>query len=120
MDTRPKIISPDAAARIALDQHIRILVGHFDPLVAEHARRIAEVAEGEPLLVLVLDYAGAILPAGARAELVAALQTVRYVSVVDCAALDGMFGGFSIVRDEEADVRRQKDLLEHIRGREAR
>jgi hypothetical protein len=118
MDTRAKIIAADVAARIARDENIRILCGRFDPLIAEHARRIGEVGQGEPLLVLVLDYADAILPAGARAELVAALQRVRHVCVVDDAVLNTFFGGLSIVRDQEEDVLRQKRLLAHIRRRE--
>ena len=120
MDTRVKIISPDAAADIARHQKLRILSGRFDPLVAEHARRIAEMAQDGPLLVLVLDYEGAILPSGARAELVAALQAVRYVSVVDGSALDEMSGSFNIVREDDEDILRQKQLLEHIRSREPR
>ena len=118
MDTRVKIISPDAAADIARHQKVRILSGRFDPLLAEHARRIADVAQDGPLLVFVLDYDGAILPSGARAELVAALQAVRYVSVVDGPALDEMSGKFNIIRDDNDDILRQKQLLEHIRSRE--
>ena len=118
MDTREKIIPLDAAANIAREQKMQALAGRFDPLLAEHARRIAELSDSQPLLVFVLDYDGAILPAAARAELVAALKSVRYVSIADTSALEELSAGFSIVREDEHDVERQKQLLEHIRRRE--
>lgn len=120
MDTRPKIISASEAVTLARDPQIRILAGYFDPLLAEHARSIAEVAQGDPLLVLVLDDAAALLPAGARAELVAALRSVRYVSVVSRAELNEQFEGINIVSDEDTDIVRQRKLLQHIRDREPR
>jgi len=56
--------------------------GYFDPLLAGHlallkARRVA----GKPLAVRILDAPGPILPADARARLVAAIEMVDYVAV---------------------------------------
>ena len=54
--------------------------GYFDPVTAGVAERLADLkAPGVPLLVLIRTPAGAILPARARAELVAALAVVDYV-----------------------------------------
>jgi hypothetical protein len=56
------------------------VIGHFDPLLAAHARRLQELAvPGTILVVAVSDPPDPLLPAGARAELVAALAAVDYV-----------------------------------------
>ena len=54
--------------------------GHFDPLLAEHARRLAQIREpGRPLVVEVTNSAQPLLAQRARAELVAALGLVDFV-----------------------------------------
>jgi len=56
------------------------VAGYFDPLLAEHARRLNEhVAPGRLLIVEVMNPARPLLAQRARAELVAALAMVDYV-----------------------------------------
>ncbi len=83
MDTRSKILTADALARLAAGPGgARVATGHFDPLLASHARRLAAARDGvRPLIVLITDPADPVLDARARAELVAALESVDGVGV---------------------------------------
>src|SRR5271165_2106609 len=79
MDTREKIIDDAQAANIAVDAIV--VSGYFDPLIAAHAERLASLKTGDKkLLVLIATPPDAILPAAARAELVAGLRCVDYVA----------------------------------------
>lgn len=58
--------------------------GAFDPLLAEHAKRLAQVRKpGQILVVEVVNPARPLLRQRARAELVAALSMVDYVVMSD-------------------------------------
>jgi bifunctional ADP-heptose synthase (sugar kinase/adenylyltransferase) len=77
LDTRSKIISLERARKI---EPAHWISGSFDPLLAEHVRRLAQhVSAGRALVVEVTDPASPLLPQRARAELVAALAMVDYV-----------------------------------------
>ena len=79
MDTREKIIGA-AQARTLAQSGATVVSGHFDPLIASMAQRLQELKQNShPLLVLIRAPPNAILPARARAELVAALQIVDFV-----------------------------------------
>lgn len=79
LDTRTKIIDAAQAARIA-QAGATVVSGYFDPLIASHAERLASLKrDGTPLLVLIATPPAAILPAAARAQLVAGLAVVDYV-----------------------------------------
>ena len=79
MDTRTKIIDAAQAARIA-QAGATVISGHFDPMVASHAERLAALKQnGKPLLILITTPADPILPALARAQLVAGLAAVDFV-----------------------------------------
>lgn len=111
MDTRTKIVSITDAARIA-GSGATVVSGHFDPLLASHAERLAELKqEGAPLLVLIAAPENPILPARARAELVAGLAIVDYVAESD--------EGFAQqVRLEQEDEKRLQRLIEHVHARQ--
>ena len=80
MDTRTKIIEFAAALAIAQDHPVRWVTGYFDPMLAQHARRIREfVTDSRQLIVVVTNPPRPLLPQRARAELVAALAGVDYV-----------------------------------------
>ena len=79
MDTRTKIIDAAHAARVAREG-ATVVSGYFDPMVASYAEELAKLKkDGEPLLVLIANPREPILPALARAQLVAGLAAVDYV-----------------------------------------
>jgi bifunctional ADP-heptose synthase (sugar kinase/adenylyltransferase) len=88
LDTRTKIISLAEARAIAENRPSRWTSGFFDPLLAEHHRRLSALAEaGRLLIVQVTNPAEPLLEPHARAALVAALRCVDYV-VVDESGVD--------------------------------
>lgn len=84
--------------------------GYFDPLVASHAERLAALKTGAKLLVLIATPANAILPAAARAELVAGLRAVDYVAEL----ADGLTAQVHL---EQEDTERFTLLLRHVHAR---
>lgn len=90
-----------------------VAAGYFDPLLAQHAARLAEIrARCETLIAVVLDPASPILEARARAELVAALDSVSYVVTGGATLAHGSFF-------DETDTHRTAfdRLVEHVRER---
>ena len=74
-----------------LGRPARWVSGHFDPLLAEHVRRLRECAKpGQLLVVEVASPEAPLLPQRARAELVAALSMVDYVVLGNGEPLDGI------------------------------
>ena len=127
MDTRNKIIAPERAVEIISEmrsQRVRpeVLTGYFDVLLASHVRRLREVRNGaDRLLVIVLDPPDPVLPARARAELVAALGVVDYVVPAGKHKAEELLRYFEageIVREESADLTRAHALAEHVHGRQ--
>lgn len=85
MDSRLKITTAAGAARrLKALGPCTVASGTFDPLLAQHARRLESVRQaGTPLAVIVEDPTQQILSASARAELVAALRAVELVILPD-------------------------------------
>ena len=80
MDTRSKILTLEEVLRRQNEKPIRWISGYFDPLLAEHARRLSQMrTPGVSLAVIVENSPSPLLPQRARAELVAALRVVDYV-----------------------------------------
>jgi bifunctional ADP-heptose synthase (sugar kinase/adenylyltransferase) len=119
MDTRNKIVNPEAAPRACT-----VVSGTFDVVLAEDARELAEIRArhpGRPLLVVVLPLAAPLLPERARAELVAALRMVDYVVTADDAAPDALLAALEpahLVRLEGAQAERKRQLMEHVHRRQ--
>jgi bifunctional ADP-heptose synthase (sugar kinase/adenylyltransferase) len=119
VDTRGKILSEDAALAVARASgpRLKVVSGFFDPLLADHARRLAEIAGWDnTLMVLVTSPPDPILPARARAEMVAALAVVSYV-VIGGEWLLARLAGHEVIREEEADRRRTEELIRHVQSR---
>jgi bifunctional ADP-heptose synthase (sugar kinase/adenylyltransferase) len=122
VDTRDKILTAAGAVEAARSarakgRRVSVVTGYFDPLLAGHARRLAGIAEpGGVLLALVMEPERPILPARARAELVAALAVVDYVAPAEAAS---QIVADRIFREEEADLRRAQELIFRIRQRGA-
>jgi glycerol-3-phosphate cytidylyltransferase-like family protein len=101
-----------------------LVTGTFDILRAEHAREITAVRSSAPeaaLLVAVLPSRLELLSQRARAEMVAALRMVDYVLTAAYGDLDVLIGSLRpvrVVRLEEADARRLRQLTEHVHRRQ--
>ena len=106
MDTRAKIVEtlPQVDGKV--------VVGYFDPMHAGHARRLRELANGGSIAVIVADPAEPILPARARAELVASLDCVSHV------VIGGSYDG--AIDEREADSRRAREFAQHVLARHNR
>lgn len=103
-----KIVSVEEAARLGAT----LVSGYFDPLLASHAARLKELKrDGVPLIVLIATSRDSILPAQARAELVAGLRVVDYV----VASIEGLTPD---VRLEHEDVMRREKLIQHVHTRQ--
>ncbi|MBI5084879.1 MAG: hypothetical protein HZB13_09830 [Acidobacteria bacterium] len=108
MDTRAKIVS-SAEARSRIPAAAVVAAGYFDPLLAVHSRRLA-AARGQAgfLAVIVTDPPRPILPARARAELVAALR------VVDLVVLDGPQAPEPAFDFREQDAAGSSEFVQHV------
>src|ERR1035437_3464914 len=109
MDTRSKIVNPEAAPHACT-----VVTGAFDLVLAADARELAEIRArhpDRPLLVVVLPLPDSLLPERARAELVAALRMVDYVVTTPDATTDALLAALEpacLVRLEEAQAARKR------------
>ncbi len=111
MDTRIKIVNAEEARAIAAQGAV-VVSGYFDPLIASHAERLAGLKRpGAPVLVLIATGENEILPARARAELVASLAVVDYV----CETAEGFPPHISL--EQEHDEVRAR-LIQHVQARQ--
>ena len=115
MDTRRKILAAEEAVEHWSGRKVRLVRGYFDPLLAEHARRLAELATpGAALVVVIEDPPQPILPARARAELVAALQAV------DCVVLGAPTNlpAEAVFDETWEDLGRAEKFMAEVRARQ--
>jgi len=102
---------------------ITLVTGYFDVLRAGHVEALtAASGSGRTLVVAVCAHADAILPLRARAELVAALRMVDYVITADDRGIHTFVSSFKpaqIVRLEDADRARTRELKQHVQGRQS-
>jgi len=127
MDTRRKIVSTEEAVAVIErlrkgGKTVRIASGYFDPLLAEHARRLGDARAGcDVLVVLVATPPEPVLPETARAELVAALAAVDYVLLAGRPGVEDVLARIpvsEVVRFESADGEAARDLIRHVRSRQ--
>jgi bifunctional ADP-heptose synthase (sugar kinase/adenylyltransferase) len=126
LDTRTKILSPAAALETARRwrdeaRTLKVVTGCFDPVLADHARRVEALRDGSAALVaIVVEPPRPILPTRARAELVAALAAVDLVVIPGDAPLDDLLvglGATEVVHGESADQQFTQGLIQHVRSR---
>ena len=101
------------------------MTARFDPMTVETAEFVEKVANahrGAPVLAIVLDTEGTLLPAEARATLVAALRSVTLVTI---AAEDSWrtllphdFKG-SLYYDPQQDAERSQAFVDLILRKES-
>ncbi|MGA2273786.1 MAG: hypothetical protein ABSH00_09535 [Bryobacteraceae bacterium] len=124
MDTRSKILTPDAAR--ALPRPLAVVTGYFDVLRAEHARQLAGVRRrsgARTLLALVLPFSGEVFDIRARARMVAALRVVDYAVVADELEADALLDVLrpqTVIHMEADDARRNREIAERIRSGQGR
>jgi hypothetical protein len=117
LDTRGKILDGAALEPFLLAPGARVAIGHFDPLLASHARRLASARDGAAsLVVLVADPPDPLLDARARAELVAALEAVDRVGLATPALLARVPAG-ALLRMEDDDLRDRDALRRRVRDK---
>jgi hypothetical protein len=111
VDTRTKIVSTDEAVRASQGGAL-IVSGYFDPMTAAHAERLEALKQSnQRLLVLIATPDDPILPARARAELIAALRIVDHVAEYTEEIVPH-------VRLEQEDRERRERLIEHVHARQ--
>jgi glycerol-3-phosphate cytidylyltransferase-like family protein len=126
MDTREKIIDLDRAAEIAAGlkrqgTRVKLVAGYFDVLTPDHVRRFRELADGQPLLAVVLDRPDTLLGIRARAELAAGLSMIDYVCLLAGSDWEQALEKIQpdeVVHEEIADERRSRALIEHVQQRQ--
>ena len=124
VDTRNKILTSAAAVALTPPRPLVVVKGYFDLLRAEHVRSLDEIrrrTSAATLLAVVLPLDHSVLALAARAELVAALRMVDYVLLGDCEDLDrlvSLLGPAETVSLEDADMRRARQLIEHVHRRQ--
>jgi glycerol-3-phosphate cytidylyltransferase-like family protein len=110
VDTRTKIVATAEAIRLAA-AGATVVSGYFDPLLASHAERLDGLKrDGAALLVLIATPEGPLLPARARAELVAGLAVVDHVA----EAANGLPAHHRL---ESEDVMRLEKLIQRVHAR---
>ncbi len=112
MDTRTKIIDIDAARDRANQPRTAVVIGFFNPLLAEHAVRLRQLRdECDHLIAIVDDPPIPLMDAAERAQLVAALDAVDWVVI---AAKP--FGN-PIFDERPADEERYRNLVARVQER---
>ncbi len=124
MDTRTKILTAQQAAAAAqrlreAGRKVWVVTGYFDPLLAAHARRLAAArSQADALMAVVCSPERPILPARARAELVAALAVVDYVVLAEPGLVEALRGlGAVVERHEDLDEQTTRELIAHVQRR---
>ena len=125
MDTRQKIHPANALAKLVRaaqgrGETCRLAIGYFDPILASHALRLRRLRDGAELLVVLVESLGdPLLPAQARAELVAGLASVDYVVISgkDKAEVLRAFDESEVYNETDADARDTEDLVLRIHER---
>jgi hypothetical protein len=94
---------------------VRVVSGYFDPVLATHTARLEKAAAGaSAVAVVLLNPPEAILPARARAELVAALAGVSLVlAPEECEA------PAADVHLEREDLESRDRFTAHVRERQS-
>ena len=110
LDTRTKILP--WAQFVKTDGPV--ISGYFDPLTVEHSTRLEELAAAHgPLCIAIYDPDRPLLPAEARAALVASLACVKAVSIAA--------GEIPITADLRAeDLERRERMMAHVHSRHGR
>lgn len=100
-----------------------LVIGYFDPMLAAHARRLRACRASAGLLVVLIESPeNPLLPAPARANLLAGLSSVDYVvlAAADQAELLAAFPPSATFYDHEAGAKDTRDLADRVHDRQSR
>jgi len=129
VDTRTKILDCAEAEKLFRRcmegrSPLKVVTGYFDPLLAGHARRLREITgPGAQLAVVLATPENPLLPARARAELVAALAVVDYVVLPPEGGADRLLEQLpaqSVFHEEVADAGCAEEFIRRVHRRQAR
>jgi hypothetical protein len=99
-----------------------VVAGTFDPLTMIQARRLADLASnGRKLLAVVLGSSDTLLPAEARAELIASLRSVTAVAIAnsdDWRNLVARNSRVQLIEDPEGERARTADFVQFVLDRQ--
>ncbi len=122
IDTRSKILTEAEALDLppGLRSGSTVVLGFFDPLLADHVRRLKQIKPpGAVLIAVILDPPASLLGVRARAELTAAIGIIDFVVPVP-----GDVSGFlrklqpgTVIHDADEDQLRTARLIEHVQRR---
>jgi len=121
VDTRTKILTASAIAALDPARPLLLVSGYFDILRAEAVRELADARQrtgAQTLVAVVWPLAGEHLSLEARAEMAASLRVIDYVLIARTEDLDGLAATLQPVETihlEEPDLRRVRQLMEHVR-----
>lgn len=122
MDTRSKIKPINDLHSVLAGSKWTAVIGFFDPLTAVQAKRLADAAKGDRrLLTIVLTAPDSLLPADARAALVAAVRGVSAVVIADSEEWRSTLpktADVVVVDDLETDKRRSEEFVEFVLKRQ--
>lgn len=129
VDTRKKILDADQALAAALEakaegKRLVISVGEYDPVLADHAQRLASRKHGPDdvawHVVAVLPNSDALMPLRARCELVAALAAVDCVVPFeqDPSVLSMVAGKAELHDDRAQDAEARAAVIAHIHAKQ--
>jgi hypothetical protein len=122
VDTRTIILPlEELAAALATGDWV-VVAGRFDPLTAIEARRLAGLASnGCKLAAIVLGGDDTLLPAKARAELIAGLRSVTAVAIAnsdDWRDLIARSSRVQLIEDPEGERARTADFIQFVLNRQ--
>ena len=122
MDTRSKIKPLKNLYSVLAGSKWAAIVGYFDPLTATQAKRLADAErDGRKVLAIVLIAPDSLLPADARAALVAAVRSVSAVVIAESqqwrSAIPHQYD-IALLDDLEGEKKRSAEFIEFILKRQ--
>jgi hypothetical protein len=122
LDTREKIVElSEAAKQFAVDRWT-VVPGLFDPLTAAQAKRIGELTGGgRKLAAIVLNGKQTLLPADARAALVAGLRAVNLVTIAhgdEWREALGTSEHLRVIEDPQGEAARSAEFVQFVIDRQ--
>jgi len=121
VDTREKIVAEERLPELLASGSWVAVVGRFDPMTAAEAERLGEFTRLGKVLGIVLEDEEALLPAPARAVLLASLRDVSAVLITHPEKWEALLprnGALSIVEDLAGEGVRRREFIDCVLNRQ--